>query len=250
MKPINRRLPALIVLLGGAACILRLCLYLFATDAKGLLISGHPLEICLWAAFAAAAALILFHTWKQTDSVSYAGNFPASDFSAAGCLLFAAGICLPVMSHRIVFTSLERVRNLTGLLCIPALICTAFCRRKGKRPVFVFHAVVCLYLVMYTTSFYSFWSRHPQLQDSFFPMMGCIFLALFAYYQTAFDVDMGSRRMQLATGMAAVFCCLAAIARSEDLWLYVSGAVWALTNLCTLTPPAPTSLDVEKEEVQ
>lgn len=250
MKHFKKRLPLAVAFLGAAACTLRFCLYLLGTDEKGLLIPGHPLEICLWVVTAAAAALIVLRTRKQTGSYSYADNFPASDLSAAGCLLFAAGICLSVMANRIVFLPLERIRNLTGLLCLPALILVAVCRRKGRRPGFVCHAVVCLYLALYTTSLYAQWSRHPQLQDSFFPMMGCIFLALFAYYQTAFDADMGSRRMQLATGLSAVFCCMAATARGEAIPLYLTGALWALTNLCTLTPPNPEIPDTEKEEIQ
>lgn len=251
MKHSKTWLPLTAAILGGAACILRSCMYLFGTDEKGLLISGHPLELCLLAVTAAAAALIVLQVRKQTGSCpGYADNFPASEVSAAGCLLFAAGICLSVLGNRVVFTTLERLRNLTGLLCIPALIFIAVCRWKGRRPGFGFHGLVCLHLVLYTTSFYSVWSRHPQLLDSFFPMMGCIFLALFSYYQTAFDVDMGSRRMQLATGMAAVFCCIAAMPRSDALPLYLTGALWALSNLCTLTPPDPAAADTEKEDVQ
>ena len=251
MKLSKIRLPLTVACLGAAACMLRFCLYLLGTDEKGLLISGHPLEICLCVVTAAAAALIILRTRKQTGSCSYADNFPASVLSAAGCLLLAAGICLSVMANRIVFLPLERIRNLIGLLCLPALVFVAVCRRKGRRPGFAAHAVVCLYLALYTTSFYSQWSRHPQLQDSFFPMMGCIFLALFAYYQTAFDADMGSRRMQLATGLSAVFCCIAATVRSgAAIPLYLTGALWALTNLCTLTPPNPEISETEKEELQ
>ena len=250
MKSFKNRLPGTIAVMGAAACALRFCLYLLATDENGLLISGHPLEICLWIITAVAAALIVLQIRKQSDKCQYADNFPGSAVPAVGCLLFAMGISLSVLANRYAFTALERLRNLTGLLSVPSLIFLAVCRRKGSRPGFVFHGIVCLHLVLYTTSFYSFWSRHPQLQDSFFPMMGCIFLALFAYYQTSFDVDMGSRRMQLATGMAAVFCCIAAIPHSDALPLYFTGALWALTNLCTLTPTDPETTDTEKEEVQ
>lgn len=246
MKYSNRRVRALIALLGGAACLLRFCVYLLATDEKGLLVFGHPLEICLWVVTIAAAVLIFLCVRKQTAVYPYIVNFPAADFSAAGCFLFAAGICLSVTAHRDAFLPLERIRNLTGLLSVPALIWVAVCRWKGRRPFFAFHAVVCLHLALYATSSYSLWSSHPQLHDSFFPMMGCIFLMLFSYYQTAFDADMGSRRMQLATGMSAVFCCLAAIPHSEDILLYITGSIWALTNLCT---PVPSVTEI-KEDIQ
>lgn len=250
MNAFKNRIPGTITIMGAASCALRFCLYLLATDEKGLLIPNHPLEICVWAVTAAAAVLIVLQTWKQADMCPYADNFPGSAASAVGCLLFALGICLTVLSNRYAFSVLERLRNLTGLLSIPALLYLAVCRWKGNRPGFVFHGAVCLHLVLYTTSFYSTWSRHPQLQDSFFPMMGCIFLALFSYYQTAFDVDMGSRRMQLATGMAAVFCCIAAVPYSNAAALYLTGALWALTNLCALTPPTPEVSNTEKEDIQ
>lgn len=250
MKAFKNRVPGMITIMGSAACALRFCLYLLATDEKGLLIPNHPLEICIWTLTAAAAVLIFFQARKQTNICLYADTFPGSAASAVGYLLFAAGICLTVLANRYAFSVLEKLRNLTGLLSIPALLFLAVCRWKGSRPSFVFHGVVCLHLVLYTTSYYSIWSRHPQLQDSFFPMMGCIFLALFSYYQTAFDVDMGSRRMQLVTGMAAVFCCIAAIPCSNAAALYLTGALWALTNLYTSTPPTPEVSNTKKEDIQ
>ena len=59
---------------------------------------------------------------------------------------------------------------------------------------------------------------------------------LFSYYQTAFDVGMGKRRMQLGTGLLTVFACFAAIPGSQTALLYLTGGIWALTNLCALTP--------------
>ena len=48
MKRMYPRLPILFAGLGGAAFSLRLFLYIAATDEKGLLIPGHPLELLLW----------------------------------------------------------------------------------------------------------------------------------------------------------------------------------------------------------
>jgi len=76
---------------------------------------------------------------------------------------------------------------------------------------------------------------------------------LFAYYQTAFDVGMGSRRMQLGTGLLAAFACFAAVPGSETVLLYLTGGIWTLTNLCVLTPPAPSvkkPAEPQKEDSQ
>ena len=79
-------------------------------------------------------------------------------------------------------------------------------------------------------------------------MAASIALSLFAYYQTAFDVELGNRRMQLGMGLLGSFFCLAAAAGSEDRMLYLGGAVWMLTNLCSLTPmpePEPENKEVK-----
>ena len=52
----------------------------------------------------------------------------------------------------------------------------------------------------------------------------------------AFDVGLGRRRMQLATGLMAAYLGYAALSGSGYLILYFGCAVWALTDLCSLTP--------------
>ena len=59
----------------------------------------------------------------------------------------------------------------------------------------------------------------------------------------AFEADMGSRRMQLATGLLAILMCAAALGRTETTGLFAAGMVWASTDLCHLTPPT------QKDEV-
>ena len=54
--------------------------------------------------------------------------------------------------------------------------------------------------------------------------------------RTAFDAGMGRRRMQLATGLMAAYLGYAALSGSGYLILYFGCAVWALTDLCSLTP--------------
>ena len=141
---------------------------------------------------------------------------------------------------------LEQLRNLAALLAVPSLIWVGICRWRGKRPSFLFHAALCLYLTLYAVSHYQTWSSRPQLQDYLFAVAGAILLTLFAYYQTAFDVGLGKRRMQLGTGLMAAFFCIAAPAGGDDLVLYFSGAFWALTNLCRLVPvPRPRKHSAE-----
>lgn len=239
------RLPIATAVLGAAACILRFCLFAFGTDEKGLLIPGHPLAILLWGLSAAAAVFVALRVRKKTGKFRYSENFPVSKAAAAGCFVLAAGLFLTVMANRHAYATLEFIRNIACLLAVPALAAVAVCRKLGKRPLFGFHALICLALTLHTVSYYRTWSSHPQLMESFFPMMGCLLLMLFAYYQTAFDVNMGSRRMQLGTGLLAAFFCFAAIPGSGTALLYLTGGIWALTNLCELTPKSEN-----KEEIQ
>ena len=245
MKRNVSRLPIAIAAMGAAACILRFALYRMGTDEKGLLIPGHPLSIGLWLLFATAVVLVTGAVWRETGSRPYAENFPKASAAWLGCLAFAAGFGVTTALELSAFTLLERLQGISGLLAAPALIAIAVCRKLGKRPFFALHLLVCVALTLFTVNHYRTWSSFPQLQDSFFPMMGCLLLMLFAYYQTAFDVDIGSRRMQLGTGLLAAFCCFAAIAGTGAWGLYLTGGIWTLTNLCTLTPAMK-----QKEEKQ
>lgn len=222
--------------LGIAACVLRIALNLLGKDEKGLLVPGHPLNLLVWAVTAAAVAMISAAVLPLDGSRKYADNFRPSTAAAIGSFAMAGGIAATVLSGWSVWTRLELIRNLCGLLAAASLVIAGLHRWQGKRPFFAFHGAACLYLTLYAVSHYQSWCSRPQLQDYCFPMLGSILLCLFAYHQTAFDTGMGKRRMQLFTGLMAGFFCMAAIAGGEDLMLYGGGAVWTLTNLCSLTP--------------
>ena len=235
-NPKIKALPFLTAGLGIVTLILRTGLYLLGTDAKGLLIPGHPLDLLTWVVSAAAAVLVLLSVRNLDGSPKYAHNFSPSSPAAIGAFVLAGGIAVSVISGWNAWTRLEMIRNIFGALAVPALIGSGLSRFQGKRPFFLLHAVVCLYLMLYAVSHYQVWSSRPQLQNYFFAMAGCLLLTLFAYYQTAFDVGFGKRRMQLGTGLLAAFFCTGAAAGLEDILLYLGGAAWALTNLCSLTP--------------
>ena len=208
--------------LGGIALVLRRCLYAFATDHKGLLIPLHPLEIALWLV-SVAAALWVIASMKRGAAVPTA-------VSAMGCFAFAVGIGVTALLAE-GDSSLTTVARISALPVIPALAYIGLCRRAQKLPFFLGHALLCLHLTLYTVCRYQLWSSHPQLQDALFPMLGCIFLMLFSYYQTAQDVAMGKPKLLLASGLLAGFCCITAISGSIDSLLYGTGALWTLTNL-------------------
>lgn len=231
-----KKLPFFAAAAGLITTILRLSLFLLGRDEKNLLITGHPLDILTWAVTAAAAIVILLTVRKLDGSSRYGDNFAPSAAAAIGAFVLAGGIAVSAILGGSSGLRLEVLCRFCGVLAVPSVVWAGLCRWKGKRPFFGFHALVCLYLTLYTITSYQTWSSHPQIQDWFFNMIGIVCLALFSYYQTAFDAGMGNRRMQLLTGLLGAFFCLATIAGSEDILLYIGGAVWTLTNLCNLTP--------------
>lgn len=232
----NRSISLLTALLGAVTLVLRTGLLLLGTDAKGLLSPGNPLDLLTWVMIAATVALIAIVVRKRDGSQKYGDNFAPSVPAAIGAFSLAGGIAVTVLLTWPAASKMELIRNLLGVLAVPALIWVGLCRRKGEPPFFLCHGAVCVYLILYAISHYRPWCSQPQLQRVFFSVAAILLLSLFAYAQTAFDADMGSRRMQLFTGLTAGFCAIAAIPGGEDPLLYLGGAIWALTNLCTLTP--------------
>jgi len=231
-------LPLTALVLGAAAFGLRAGLYAFAVDQKGLLVSGHPLTYVLWAVVLAGAAFILWNVRKLDGSNLYEDNFAPSTPAAFNSGLMALGLLMTVTGQAPVGTgAVVLLWRILGVLCIPAMVWAGVSRGQGKKPFFGTHALLCLFLLIHMVSRYQVWSGNPQLQDYIFELLAAVSLTLFSYYCAAFEADMGSRRMQLGTGLLAVLLCPAALAGTEPGWLYVYGTVWAFSNLCALTPP-------------
>ena len=228
-------LPAAMAGLGAVCALVRWGLYLLATDHKGLLAAGHPLGLLSWILTAAAAILAAAAVWKLKGSNGYEENFCPSAAAAVGSFALSGGIALAVLTNHGADSAMARITMVAGLLAVPALAAAGVLRWKGRKPFFLLYGIPCLYLALYALGHYQIWSSRPQMQDWFWSMAGIICLTLFSYYQTAFCVDLGNRKLQLATGLLAGFFCLGAL-RGGDFLLYLGGAVWALTNLCTVTP--------------
>lgn len=231
-------LPWLIPVLGGLCMAAQSLLLILCTDDKGLVTSGHFLHILAWLIAAAAMVLTVITVIGLNGPNRYNANFPASIPGAVGAFLAAAGVAVSILFHTDkngdLLTMLWRV---FGVLSIPSLIFTGICRMNGRRPAFFFHAAVCLFFALHLVCLCRSWSSEPQLERYSFALFACIGLMLTAYYRAAFDCGIGRRRMQLAAGLMTCFFCLAAIPGAGDPLLYLTGAAWAITNLCVLTPP-------------
>lgn len=240
MKQENRirRMPAAALALGGVCLALRLGLYAVAVDEKGLLLRGHPLEKILWAVAAAACLLVALVVWRREGSDRYEENFAPSAGAAFGHFLLAGGIALTVLTNVPgVFGTLGFVWKLLGLLSVPLLLWAGVCRLRGKKPLFLIHGVLCVFLLIHIMNQYQRWCGNPQLMDYVFALLGSMMLAFFAYYTAAFEAGCANPRMHLLSGLLAVLLCTGALSGAEFPLLYLGGTAWALTDLCRQQPP-------------
>ena len=224
-------------------------LFLLTLDEKGLVASGHILHILAWLPVAAALILSGVTVWQLRGHNRYAHNFPASGSGAVGSFALAGGVLVTVPFHlELQGNALAVLWLLLAVVSVPCLVFTGLCRRTGKRPTALFHAVVCLFFAIHLVRCCQSWSREPQVETYVFALLSSIFLMLSAYHRAAFDAGIGRRRMQILTGLAAGCLCLAAIPGSDYKLLCFTGSLWALTNLCVLTPPKRHRRTAESEE--
>jgi hypothetical protein len=227
-----KNLPLITAVLGAAGFGLRKLLYAVAEDGKGLIPYAHPLTVGLWILTAAALGLALWGI-RNADEPDSGGS---SRLAAAGCVAAAIGIGLTVLLHAPVSSgALGLFWRVLGILSFASLVVAAMQRWQGKQPYFLLSAVVCVFFAVHMVSGYQNWSRNPQIMDYVFTLLAGISLMLFAYQQGACAADCGSRRLLLLFGTMAVFFCFVCLSGTDNPLLYLTGGLWAMTNL-TLEP--------------
>lgn len=245
-RSICKHIPWLILGMGAAGAVLRWQLYALALDEKNLLQPNHPVQWLFGILSAAAAVLMAAAVWKyKADPHSEAPG----TLNCVGPFALAAAIALTVLLNRDLQTPTEKAAYVLGLISALALAAVGVFRILKKQPLFALHGAVCMYFAVHMISRYPAWSSNPQIGDSVFSLLGCVFLALFAYYRSAFDANCGKARMWLATGLAAVYTCAVALAHGEHPALYLGGCVWALSELlCGLNADSGAKLLADEEE--
>lgn len=229
-------LPLMALISGFATYALRLSQHLVDTDDKGLLVPGSPIGYMICGLTAAMVVMIIIDTWKMAGSVPQEKDVSLPLPSAAGCCVMAVSIAATLITDFNVVSRMDWIRNICGFAAVFALGRMGECQIRNKKPFFLLPAVVCLYLTLYAVTHYQKWSSMPQIQDYLFAVLASVLLPLFAYYQTAFAVGMGKRRMRIGVGLLAAFFSMACIFGERDAMLYLGGALWCLTNLGRLTP--------------
>lgn len=240
-----KQTPWLILGLGAVGAVLRWQLYALAVDERNLLQQDHPVQWLLWIVSVAAVVLIAAAAWKYAADPSSAE--PAARSGVAPFLL-AAAIALTVFTDADNQTTVEKAGYVLGLISVLALAGVGIFRFQGKKTLFALHGVVCLYFAVHMISRYQAWSSNPQIGGAVFSLLGCVFLALFAYYQSAFDANCGKAGMYLATGLAAVYACTVALSHGEYPALYLGGCVWAFLELLCGLRTSPGTKDSPEED--
>lgn len=233
-----RFLPMIAAGLGGIGLVLRLVLYSLK-EPSGLLPHSHPLHTATIVLSLLTVGAMLYLVRPLDGSAKYRLNFPASQLAATGA--FFAGLWLLPVSFEILGQADSRLFFFwatLSFLSVPCLIFTAWCHFKGRRPYFLLHGVICLFFAVHLVCQYRLWSGNPQVEDYLLPLFACVFLTLTAYYRMAFDARMGKRRALLFCGLMAGFFCVCSLAGEGDKRFYFAGAIWTLTNLCVIQPPA------------
>ncbi len=222
----------------GLVGLLLQALLMRTLDDRGLAEGQSPLHILAWAFAIAVLTGNAVAVFKLDGHNRYADNFPPSPVGGIGSFLLACAVLWAIFTHWEPYGDfLFHLWRATAVLAVPGLVFSGVCRIRGKRPSIWAHGMVFLFFASQLVRSCQVWSREPQLELYGFSMFGCICLMLSAYYRTAFDGGIGRRRMQLFMGLAAGMLCLMAIPGTADWPVYLTGSLWALSNLCVLTPP-------------
>ena len=231
----STKLSAWMLLFGMVALVLRKNLYATAVDVKGLLLRNQPLGIALVVLTIGVLLGLALHIRKLTCSGSYEAEASQNLIGAMGNIGAGAGILMTALAGKPFMGSyLEIAWYWLGLAAPVCLLLAGIARLFGKKPFFLLYVVVCLFFLLHIVRHYQLWSSNPQLQDYLFAMLGAMGLMLFGFYTAAGEADCGNPPIRLGTGLAAIYLCLAELARSACPWLYLGGIFWVLTDLGSL----------------
>lgn len=230
-------LPVLVLGCGGVSGALWGLMQALCTDEKGLLKPWNLPGILILLISLAVVVGILVVTRPLGGSNRYGDNFGPSRIG--GISAFAAALGVLSMVPQGLAGPRDFLSNLwlvLSILSIPALVFTGLSRLKGKRPNFLFHAILCLFFGIHMSNQYRTWSGQPQLLDYTYQLCASVCLALTAYFLVAFEVGMGRRLKHLLVGLLAAYFCMVSICVEGCGLFYLTCGIWAAANLCSLQP--------------
>lgn len=229
----ERNLKYLILSAGILGFVLRAILYATGVDEKGLLVTGHWAGTGVWLLTAAVAAALFLLLRNLTGPEQYRDAYPASVPSAAGSILAGVAFLLCGAPETAVGT-LSIAELVLRIAAVLSLVSVGFCRFTGRKPLFLLHGAVCLYIALRMVCQYRLWSADPQLQNYCFYLGAYVALMLTAYQLAAFDAGFGSHRKLWACGLSSVYLCTVSLAGSGEAFFLLCCGIWVFTNLSSL----------------
>ena len=239
-------LPWLILGFGILGALLRGLLYATGIDGRGLLVDFHIYHILLGILTVITGVCLVLLTRNLKQAGKYGFNFPKSVVSTVGSAAAAVGFA--VSSVRLLLDGVQGIAVISAVLGLAGagvLAFMAYNRFRGNQPSSVFSMVLCAFLMVRLIYCYRLWSADPQLQDYVFALLANVGAMLACYFNAAFAVGEGNRRMHTLLHLATVYCAVVCLPFSDDVIFYLSVAVWMFTDLCNLTPMPRTFEKVE-----
>lgn len=222
-----RYLPFLTVGAGLLGVMLQFWLYATGIDDKGLLLRSHPAMPLLFVLTLITLLVLGLLAWKS-DTKKLRKVTPA--LCAVSSAIAAVGIAYTAIGELLAHSdTLHRLGFVCGLLAAAGLFYGAVVYWQRKRPTFLTHCAVIVFLILHLICQYRQWSSRPQLVDYCFPLLSSACLMLVFYHRAALEVRVGDLRQYLFLCQAALFfSCLCM--RSESPVFYLSMAVWTACN--------------------
>lgn len=226
---ISRIFAPLAGLLGSA---LYTVLFSAGLDARGL---PDPAHWSRWGLLLLTALTVLLFLIGSRSISAGEITYTPSKFGGIGCLVAAAACFLfgpPAVRTGNLATADTVLRGITGTM----LGILAFCRFTGRKPHFLLHSMVCVYLAFRLINQYRIWSADPQLLEYGFYLCGYVALMLTAYQLAALDAGIGGLKQLWFWAPVSVFLCFITLAGPQELLFMPAFGIWALSSLSALKP--------------
>lgn len=236
-----------LLLVGASALgyLFRTALYASGMDEKGLLISGNWAEIGVWVLTATVALALLL--WRCSLAALADYEDTSSWLRATGAALAAVAFAVSPSSQfpNPVFATIEPVLR---VVAAGALALVATCHFLKKRPTFLLHCIVCLYLALRLICQYQLWSVVPQIQHYAFHLGAYVSLLITAYQLAALDAGFGSLRNLLTAGLSTIYLSTVSLAHNEESFFLICCTLWVFSNLSSSAPKGLSDNNFTQED--
>lgn len=235
LKP--NHLPWVAIGAGTLGFVLQVVFLSSGSNGAGMLPGNHPVFVALWVLTVLVGILLVLGSRDLKQAPRYSFNFPPSVMGAAGAAVGAVGVLISVIvnisgiSHTLVLLDV-----VLGILSAGALLFLSRCRLKGLHPSILFHAVICIYLMVDLICVYRLRSSDPQIQKYCFSLLASVSIMLASYYNAAFAANAGDRQKHTISHLFTVFFCVMGLPWSENPVFYLTMGFWMYADLCNLTP--------------